>query len=353
MYATVNKSGQRVDPNEVVNTRSVSNAHTSVYNYYECQRINLTNRVIECEYEENRAVAIIDKPSDYKFAIQRVEASMIDIPMFNSSERTLTVTNTYEPDNIVVTVPIILGVNVEIYNINQVIPAMGAALDSAFNGVKTAYDVIYGPGSWNADVNLPQEPFGVKYDEVEDRFTIYAPLLSSSFYPQGVRLSFSDDLVELFRGNTYDLTNPNRLFFYEGYREVNVVTIDGDQFISNLASYSTSAMWYSMKQIVITSEKLTSRTVTIGGPGLSGAAITRNIILDFNYIPDNQDNAPGTRLNFLATKDRWTDLTGDSPLHSIDFRVYYRDRMEKLIPLTLRPGESFSILCLFAKTVTN
>jgi hypothetical protein len=112
-------------------------------------------------------------------------------------------------------------------------------------------------------------------------------------------------------------------------------------------------MWYSVKQVVVISNKLTARTVQIGTPGVQGTDATRNIVLDFNYVPDNMANSPGTRLQYLSNNNRWTDLMGDNPLSSIDFSLFYRNKDERLIPIKLRPGESFSILCVFAKTLTT
>ena len=354
MYAVVNKSGQRVDPTEIVNTRSVSNAHTSVYNYYECQRINLTDNTILCEYEENRAAPIVDKPSDYKFAIQRIEASLIDIPMFNSDERTLEVTCTYPPDNLRATEVVLIPAGLNIYNINQVIPYLNDALAAGFLAIQGLYNAIYGPNAWSLNPLLATEPFGIVYDEVSDRLEIYSDVRNDFLLPTAMGLEFNDEMEELFKGNTYDVFDTNRVLFTRGYGDSDVVTLpDGRNYLANIASYSTSAMWYSIKQIVVISEKLTARMVQIGTPGLTGVPLARNIVLDFNYVPDNMGNAPGSRLQYLSTQNRWTDLTGDTPIHSIDFKLYYRNRNERLIPITLRPGESFSILCLFAKTVTN
>ncbi len=354
MYATVNKSGQKVDPSEIVNTRSVSNAHTSVYSYYECQRINPTETTILCEYEENRAAPIIDKPSDYKFAIQRVEASLIDIPMFNSDDRTLEVTCTYPPDNLQATESVVIPTGLNIYNINQVLPYINTALEAAFLALQVLYNAIYGPGAWALNPLLSVEPFGIVYEESNDRLVIYSDVRNAFTLPTAMGLLFNADMEELFKGNTYDIFNTRRVFFSRGYGDSDVVTLpDGLVYLANVSSYSTSAMWYSIKQIVVISEKLTSRMVQIGTPGLSGVALARNIVLDFNYVPDNMSNAPGTRLQYLSTQNRWTDLTGDNPVHSIDFKLYYRNRNERLVPITLRPGESFSILCLFAKTLTN
>lgn len=352
-YARTDKSGQKIDPSEVIEVRNVSNAHTSEYVYYECQKINNSTRVIDCTYEENRLTPIILKPSDYKFAIQRIEASLIDVPMFNSDDRILRITLRYDPEGIVVNELVVIGSTVDVYSINQVIPLINAALATAYSGIITAYDAIYGPGSWAANPLLGQNRFGVNYNELADRLIVYADSRNANSSPLAVALVFNDDLVELFRGNTYTLSEQNRLLFDVGFGGTNEIVIDGDDYIENVASYTTSAMWYSIKQVVVISERLGCRLVSIGTPGVSGPSITRSIILDFNYVVDNALNAPGTRLQYLSNNNRWTDLTKDNPIHSVDFSLYYRTRSERLIPVKLRPGESFSILCVFAKTLTN
>lgn len=353
IYAQTNKSGQLVDPKDVVEVRQVSNAHTSEYIYYECQKINTSNQVINCTYEENRVVPIVHKPSDYKFSVQRIEASLIDVPMFNSDDKILTVTCTFDPEGITVTETVNIGTTVDVYNIDQVIPLLNTALFNAYAGVITAYDAIYGPGAWAANPLLAQSPFGVKYDEIADRLVIYADVLNVNSRPLAVGLIFNDAMIELFRGNAYTLANPYRLLFTRGFEDVNVVTLNSLDFVQNVASYTTTPMWYSIKQIVVISERLGARLVNIGTPGISGQSVTRSIILDFNYVIDNSSNAPGTRLQYLSNNNRWTDLLKDPPINSVDFSLYYRTRSERLIPIKLRPGESFSILCVFAKTLTT
>lgn len=353
MFGLISKSGQKVDPTTVVNVREVSNAHTSEYVYYECQGINLTDSVIECAYNENRVQPIVDKPSDYKFSVQRIEVSLVDVEMFNSDDRVLTVTNRYDPDNLTSTVVVNIGSNVDVYNIDQVIPEINDALQTAFDNIVTAYDAIYGPGSWAVNPNLAQEPFGVVYENDLDRLTIYGDVLNDNTSVDAVALVFNEEMEELFRGNAYSLTEERRVLFFRDFGDLNVVTLLGTDYIANKASYSTTALWYSVKQIVVTSDKVGARLVNIGTPGETGKAVSKNIILDFNYIVDNGPNAPGSRLQYLSNNNRWTDLVSDTPLHSMDFKLFYRNKDERLIPIKLRPGESFSILCLFAKTLTT
>lgn len=354
MYAATNKTGQLVDPRSVVYCEQISNAHTSEYMYYECQKINLTNQVLNCEYEETRAAPIMMKPSDYKFCIQRIEASLVDIPMFNSDDKVLTVTMSYPPDNLSTTQTVVLPPGLDIFNINQVVPAINTALFNAFLALQGLYNGIYGPGAWSLNPLLAQQPFGVKYEETSDRLVIYTSLRNANFLPNASFLSFNNQMQELFRGNTYFINPSNMLLIQDGYGDVNRVTLpDGVTYLSNVASYSTSAMWYSIKQIVVVSNRLGARLVQIGTPGAAGQAATRSIVLDFNYVPDNLANSPGTRLQFLSANNRWTDMTTDHPLQTIDFQLFYRNKNERLIPIKLRPGESFSLLCLFAKTLTN
>lgn len=353
MYANIGKSGQKINPSNVVDTRMVSNAHTSEYMYYECQKINLQSQVINCEYEENRVTPIVLKPSDYKFSVQRIEASLIDVPMFNSDDKLLEMTYVFPPDNLSTNAIVLLPSGLDVYNINQVIPYLNSASSTAFLALQGLYNAIYGPGAWAANPLLAVAPFGFRYEETTDRLVIYSDTRNADGLPNATYLDFNSELQELFRGNTYMINPSNRVMFDEGYQNVNLVTISSVTYIANVASYSTSAMWYSVKQVVVISNKLTARAVQIGTPGVAGTAATRNIVLDFNYVPDNAANAPGTRLQYLSNNNRWTDLMGDNPISSIDFSLYYRNKDERLIPVKLRPGESFSILCVFAKTLTT
>lgn len=354
MYANIAKTGQRVDTSEQINVRVLPNPHLSEYVYYECQKINLTQADEDCVYEENRRAPIVNKPSDYKFCIQRLEASLVDIPMFNQADKTLEVTMTYPPDNLSAPVTITIPSGLDIYNVNQVVSYINEALQTAFLNLQGLYNAIYGPGAWSSNPLLSVAPFGVRYIETEDRLVVYSDLRNAFGLPNASYLEFNSEMQELFRGNTYFINPSNRLLFNDGFGNSNRVLLpDGVLYLDNVASYSTSALWYSIKQIVVISNRLGARLVQVGTPGLAGNANTRSIILDFNYIPDNGPNSPGTRLQYLAQNNRWTDMTTDTPLTSIDFQLYYRNKNERLIPVRLRPGESFSLLCLFAKTVTN
>lgn len=252
-----------------------------------------------------------------------------------------------------------LGVNQEVYNVNYVIAAINLAMSEAFTDLKAAYNAIYGVNAWESNTNLGQKPFGTKYDEVSRLLTVYADTLNYTNNPNAVELIFTRGMIDFFCGNAFDritdnlLPNSLSLFFDVGFYDSNIVSLGGDLFISNVSSYDTTEIWYNIKQIVIISNKLGVRLLDVSLNYEVSAPIFRNVVLDFDYVIDNNNNSPGSRVNYLANNNRWIDIQFDGPIKEIDFEIFYRRKDDTLIPLQLRPGDSFSVLCLFAKTLTT
>ncbi|HNU61860.1 MAG TPA: hypothetical protein PKL04_06650 [Methanofastidiosum sp.] len=356
------KTGENVSINDVVNVRNLSNAHLSEYIYYECQFLNTTSFDLPAVFEEVRKQPLVMKPSDYKFAVVRIESSLANSWMFRTDEIVLKVGNYYAPDNLLVIKTVNFGPGVEfIYNIDFALKALNDTLVDTFNDLKAAYNAIYGPGAWEANINLAQKPFGYSYDHASRLFVIYADPLNETGLANAVTLLSINNMNDFFAGNAYVGFAPYsgeqtalEVFFDLGFGSSNLVTLNtGGDFIVNTASYDTTELWYSVKQIILGTNKLPVRLLEVGLTTEIGNPVKRAIITDFNYTLNNTTNSPGSRLQYIADNYRWIDLTGDNPLTQIQFELFYRNKDESLTKVLLKPDDSFSILCLFAKTVTN
>ena len=347
---------------ESVTVVPTSNARTSEYIYYEAQRRNNTLIEEPASFFEQRTQNIVDCPCKYKFAVLRVETEGINIPMWTGGDKILQFAMVYEPDNINITRDVDIPIGLPLFNTNVVVGYINYSFQLAFNDMVAAYDTIHGPGSWVANTNLAQEPFGLKYDPVSELFSFYSPLQNETGLPDAIELIFGEEMYLLFSGNYYDPVFANvpanlglqLMMFVLGYADTNVVNLNTVDYIQNQAVFSTDEIWHDVKQIVLVSDTITARPTQIGKNTQDGIVSAQNIILDFDVIINNTVTAgPATRVGLTPINYRWTDLTGDTPLRTLSFALYARKRNQELIPLTLLPGRSFSVLVLFAKTITN
>lgn len=347
---------------EAIRVIPTSNARLSEYVYYEAQRRNNTTEEVPATYLESRYQALLDCPCMYKMAVLRIETEGINIPMWIGGEKNLEVTMFFEPDNITTTRTVDIPVGIPIFNTSVVVDYINQALTLAYNDMVAAYDAIYGPGAWVANPNVAQSPFGLIYDPTTELFSYYSPLENERSLPNAIDLILNTEMYLLFSGNYFDPVystlpgnlNEHLMIFDAGYGNSNIVTIDGVEYVRNLATFSTDDLWHDVKQIVLVSDTLGCRPVQIGTNAQVGTPANQNIILDFDVVLNNSVlQGPASRVGLTPFNYRWTDLTGNQPLVTISFTLYARKRNQTLIPLTLLPGRSFSVLVLFAKTVTT
>jgi len=123
---------------------------------------------------------------------------------------------------------------------------------------------------------------------------------------------------------------------------------------------SCLGVWSPITGIVITSNTLPINSTNIANPCiyLNGIATNNNgnnsnveqVLTDFQ-APDGQYK---NQITYIPSAQyRYIDLTGNSPLYTIDINMYWRNKVSKLIPFRLTAGSGASLKILFQKKDQN
>lgn len=361
------KSGS---PNLVAN--SLVNINPNITNtdfiYYDCTCHNpsLTD-FIPASYDQTETKPIIERPSDYKFAVVRLECNINDVPMFFTGTQDLTFTLTYPPDNLTSTHTLFGGANIAIYLYQQLLDEYNTLLTTAWNDIISQYDAIHGPGSWSGNTGLPQNIPGVSYDNLTDRFTLYMDYRCQTGNPNAVIWSSTYLFTSLFFGvnavpKTISSTGvgtggPYNFIFTPTFANENIVTFGTGftgPYIANVQQYNSSSCWFQIRKIVLLSSTLTCRKENVGPSNTSSSSsIVRSTLTDFsiNVGNDSNDNPLTKYIYYPNAEYRYIDLFGSEGLYRLQFFLYYSTDTEAIAPVMIPPGKSFSVKVLFTKRI--
>ena len=392
----------------------VDSVCTSEFIYYELFRYNNTfnsdalsgglfgnqGSDVPATFLESRTQPILDKPSDYKFAVSNFSIPSDIIPMFRfnntNPDSRYTVSmfvdfNNSDPNDLLYFSSYI-NIDVEyIYNINTFITALNSCILKVFNGLVALYNskVVSPQLTWQEQsAYLPQSPVFLKYEASTGLINAYGPIQMSTNDPNGVGyfenfLVFSDNLANLFLGlyfanatfindnAIYNRSNYKTLIFEQKPENSNVIVFSNPgasdtQYIVNEQLYSSIENWYHYKKLVITSNTLGVRKQAVGFQkdiysstqnstqnGSVNNNVTKSIIADYDIVIDyTASSNPATRLVYSANQYRWIDIFDDRPLFQIDCQLYLINNINEFIPLNLTSGDAFSVKFVFAKSPT-
>ncbi len=357
---------------------------------------------VPATFVENRSQPILDKPSDYKFAVSGFSIPADIIPLFrvdndNVNNRfTITMIVAFNGDtNNLIYYSDYLYSNLSathnkffIYNINGFIYELNNCLLRVFDGMINLYNskVVYPQPTWLEESEyLPQKPVFFDYDPNTNLFNCYGPIQMSTNDPLDVgyffnAVTFSDNLSNLFLGlnfqnvyissNFYNRSSYKNLVFYQKPENSNVIVFtnpgsSNTQYIINTQAYSSIENWYNYKKLVIASNTIGTRKQAVGFQkdlytinqnntqnGVNNNNITKNIISDYDLIINyGISNNPATRLIYSSNEYRWIDIFDDRPLYQIDCQLYLINQNNEFLPLYMTSGDSFNVKFIFAKKV--
>ena len=231
-------------------------------------------------------------------------------------------------------------------------------LAAAFADMMAAYDVIHGPGSWAANILLPQVPPFVILNEASGLMSFYADSRMSG-QTNSVLLLLPGDFGSLFAGIDFNIGNitfppgnPNGLvvpFIINGLGS-NVTTVGGIDYVSNTQEFNSSHSWREIDRILILSNTLTNRfqdiSVTTNSINLSFPVIA-DFVLDTSNVAGRtpSDNVISNSQGGL----RWIDLLGHDSLQTIDIRLATLSNTGLIQDLFLGPSQTFGLTLIFAK----
>lgn len=333
--------------------------------YYNISYHNNSQDTVTAQYQELRDSPIVKKGSNYAMSVIYMDISLENIRIFDTGSKILTVTMTYPPDELI-SVQDLFPVDVDIFNFNDILVAIGDAFKAATDDIISQYDAIHGPGSWTGDATKAQlYPF-VEYFSESRLFGFYNDSRNSTSGTGSgltpILMYLSPELATLFKSIMIDNVTKQVMFpILPG--NTNLATLSAPQvagnYVKNVQNFESTELWYDVQNILLVSDKLGTRPEYIGsslanllpnGVGVTPGSNTQlSILASFNIRMDAGENNPSTRIVYYPTAEyRWIDIKADKPIQETDFKFYYSDREGRIFPVMLGPGDGFNIKCLFS-----
>ena len=363
---------------------------------------NLNELPVPVSFTQTRNKPFLQKPDDYYLAVVRFQIDTNSLPVFNAfiqfnqPNRDLTIysvtlswTNpvapfqqfnqqtyvTWAPQDLASPIPQPPSLTQDkfqddsggyyyAYNYAYVIQLMNDALSTCFINLNTqvvfaglALPTLIAPIMvWNGDKNvaiLNADILG--YDSTSaNKIDIYfnLPMYNLFNTMPAYIVSGTSTIGKNFLINTNNFGNSTVVGFPFYAPTYNALQVFQEQ--------SCLGVWSPITGIVITSNTLPINSTNIANPCiyLNGIATNNNgnnsnveqVLTDFQ-APDGQYK---NQITYIPSAQyRYIDLTGNSPLYTIDINIFWRDKVSKLIPFRLTAGSTASIKVLFQKKEQN
>lgn len=357
LISTINKVGSQQEDKHF-NVGVLPNTSNAENIYYYAFFRNSTDKDVLAEYSEKRSQFILNKLADYKMAVLSLDLGDIDTPYFISNEFPLTFQLRYPPDGLTSTQTLFAGVPTEITSYEQLLEEYNRLLDVAWNDIINQYNLIHGPGSWQANILLPQGVPGITFDSNNDLFTIWMDERSAEGNPNAVLWYSEAEFIRLFQGARMNISNTplnSRFIFNVTFANSNIQTVSGIDYIKNIQQYSSGSNWSTIRELLVVTHTLSCRKEYIGGSQQSSQALLRDVIGNYPVSISNIEGGvnPSSRIiiyNLVGTP-RWIDLFGDNELYQLDFSLFYLTSTGRIVQVTIKPGQSFGIKVMFVKQV--
>jgi hypothetical protein len=342
----------------------------SEYIYYEAQYVNDTAVPIFAQFIDSKSEPIVKDMSQYKLAITRFNIGMEALPMFvvRGGKRECNVSLYYQKEGLSATQTVFPSIpKLPVYTISYFLDSadygggLNITIQNMFDSIVSQYDAIHGAGTWNANPLTPKVAPGFTYDAGKQLFTLYSDPLSADTEADKVILLLTGDISELFLGCAFTTvplpySDPEwyRFSVFPNYMGMNLVTINSVDYIAMEQSYSSTAKWYTVNKLLITSRSLGTRKSFIGV--LKASELANSNAIQYEILSDTYVNLsntlnenPATQLVYIPINYKWIDCLKNGPLNQVDFSLQFLDEQGNFYPAKVLPGESFAITIVLAK----
>lgn len=340
-----------------------------------------TTLEIPCEYKETFFAPIVENPSDMHLAIRRFSVPGRSIPIFifqvqdgqaNPNLGIYSVTMSYAgddyqtylifvPDQTVIptpSAPIPYQLNSAYYwvfSYQQMVRMINTAIATSFAAMKAAH-----PGA------PPTEAPFLLYDESTQLFSM---IFQESYSAGGApTLSYNTSLSRFLDG--FDCvfngigTNGKSQTFNVYNTGSNAWAAPGGtipappaapDYLRMTQEYTTIVEWYSVKSIVFTTNSIPVKQQTIttqlptGSQIILGSNNSSLVITDFEPLFDKAGDARSTLQYYPQGPLRYIDLLSQTPLRTLDFKVWWTDETGRMYPIMLESGQACTMLFSFEK----
>ena len=336
----------------------------------------LETQPIKCQFKEERLQPILEKASDYKMAVVRMDAPGFGLRKGlwapNYYYVTLVDVDTGIEEQQVVNLdqvqfaPTQFSPTTAIYYYNQGVKMINDAFSAAFTALVAAV-----PG-YAADAARPQQPPRLIFNEETQLFEFIIDQRHKDVNPKRVEIYWNfpiDRLIASFYIDFFGFNRPDRkdvrLRVIDEIQNRYLQTIGPDPFAGDPAAvderyflripqeFVTTNLWYDIYKIVLVSQTLNIRyeftTTTNTDTNGQGQEVKKPIVTDFNYELGT-DRQVFSRVTYIPQGElRYIDLMNDLPLKKIDFQLFYETNTGALEPWFLEPGTNWNLKVEFRK----
>lgn len=328
--------------------------------YYDLSLYNDKTQPVSMNVQDNRTIALIEKPSEYHLSIVRFTIPTSYVPIFIWPDA-----GSFTPDNTFYKVTInnstvaltyvaqnALSAGQQnylwVYSYQQMIDAINVALNAAFiaaapAGVTTPPYMTYEPTTGLCSLIAET---GYTSHHIYFNSNLYALFDNFNSKVFGYNLINAKD-VEIFikdNGNNYIVGYP------PGYP----VPGSANSYIMT-QEYCSLFLWNSVRSIVITSNTLpvVGEALNVrNSSDLTSQNVSRKILTDFEFALENgvSNNTLRSYIQYQPTAEyRLIDMIGDSAQFTFDIQIYFQTKQLDLFQMYMPPGESFSMKVMFRK----
>lgn len=346
------------------------------------------------QFIETRNSPFIAQCEDYYMSIIRFTIDMPTLPLFIPTIQP----NQTDPN--LTTYSITLSVNVGgiiysqeeyvIYSPQLQTLTMPLPPSKTSNGLQDNSTDYYQVYNYNWFIYLLNQTFYTCYTNLANQVTLAGGIIPSTYAPQMIFNSetkifslvvpdsgynyFSgkinaNDINIYFNPATFGLffTLPFNLVYLNTAQNIQILSFTPltsqsyvgqynsfDAYIIN-EEYSSVSTWTPITSLVFTSQTLPVVSTNVSTPAIyingsvfnqNGASNVSNIVSDFVADSGNYRDS----LEYLPSAQyRYLSLLGNKPINTIDFQVYYKDRLGSLSPVYLGSGCTATIKILFSR----
>jgi hypothetical protein len=322
-----------------MNIVNVSNVNEPQYIYYNIE-IEATENNKIAQFSQTRSLPLINMPSRYQVALDRLYIPTQNIPLFIWENGKYTVSLSVDGITFYVStlvwVPNNLGSDLygqSVYSYQYMLDRLNDSLLIAFN------DLVSDIGNPIGILTPPRMTFDAK----SKLFTLQCEEKYNINFPGTIKVYFNNNLYNLFEGIQVISTSIdiNAIAKYQIQIKSNFNNLtDGILYITQ--EFPSLSNWRQIKQLRFTTNLPTT------AERLSGSAdAIENIIFDYNIKDD--DEVQNAILYSPEAERRYYSLGSDYPIQQINFNCYWVDRRGKKYEIYIPVNNTMTAKLIFEK----
>jgi hypothetical protein len=322
--------------------------------YFSSNLYNETNNEIRAQFNTTNSSAIIDEPSSYCIAIERLAIDAHSIPLFFFRENYYSITLKYKPTGDYIQTylnwveyrnppPVFYSEFRSVYYFQHLIEMVNNALSTAYTNLVS----LVGP----LPPTAPSEAPVLIYDIISRIFSFELNEEYEDINTDGIEIYMNLNLFKLFRSFFIEYYTPptisgmdRRIVVYKDYYNYKN-TMPRKIILSQ--QYESIGDVYQLNSILIATQ-MPVISESIGSGNYSNNKL--GLLTDFIPYPSNSPYDNNSVIIHNPTQHRWIDLQNSNQIFNvINWQIFFSDNQGGLYPLFIGPEKSVKIKFVFRR----